>query len=124
MKKIIIRTMMAAGAAELAACGTKKAAIQEDKPKVDATSGGHQTGHKARPTQGRCRATGRVAEDGLPAPGGCQCLQQQIRIVENQPEHTVGLEEHHRAGHHPHEERRRDSHSCADTFCWAARWDA
>ena len=39
MKKIIIRTMMAAALLTLAACGTKKAVIQEDKPKVDATSG-------------------------------------------------------------------------------------
>jgi len=39
MKKVIIKTMMMAGILLLAACGTKKAVVQEKKPAVDASSG-------------------------------------------------------------------------------------
>ena len=39
MKKTIIKAMMVVAIMTLAACGTKKAALQEKKPAVDATSG-------------------------------------------------------------------------------------
>ena len=49
MRKIIIRTLMAAALLTMAACGTKKAAIQDKKPAVDATSGA--TTQTAKPEQ-------------------------------------------------------------------------